>query len=470
MKSRRITLIGAGLVGALLATLLAQRGFKVTAFERRADPRKAGFLGGRSINLALAERGWHGLRVAGMQERLRAIAVMMRGRMIHDLAGNTNLQRYGRDDSEVIWSVSRGALNMALLDAAEAAGVNVHFERSLSAVDWADMRLDFLDLDGRSHAGHADILIGADGAGSALRVAMAQKTGLGERFEPLGHGYKELVIPALKDFPAGAVADSLRSADRFGGQYAMEPHALHIWPRGNYMCIALPNAEGSFTVTLFLPNEGEPSLASVVTAADARALFQRDFADAVPLIPDLGEDYVGNPTGLLGTLYLDRWHLDGRAVLVGDAAHAIVPFHGQGMNCGFEDAVELADLLEASPDDSASVFAEFERRRKPNADAIAVMALENYIEMRDRVDDADYLLMRELDRALAERHPGRWAPRYWMVTFSRMPYRTAFERGEIQTGLLRELTAGQTRLADIDLGAADARIVEVLDPFVPESA
>ena len=226
---------------------------------------------------------------------------------------------------------------------------------------------------------------------------------------------------------------------------------------GNYMCIALPNAEGSSTVTLFLPNEGDPSLASVASAADAQAFFQRDFADAVPLIPTLGNDYVNNPTGLLGTLYLDRWHLDGRALLVGDAAHAIVPFHGQGMNCGFEDAVELADLLEASPHDSAAVFAEFVRRRKPNADAIAAMALENYIEMRDRVDDADYLLMRDLDRALAERHPGYWVPRYAMVTFLRIPYRTAFERGEIQAGLLRELVAGNTRLADIDLNVADAR-------------
>jgi kynurenine 3-monooxygenase len=465
MEPRSITIIGAGLVGALLATLLAQRGFQVTAYERRPDPRRFGFLGGRSINLALAERGWHGLRVAGMQERLRTIAVMMRGRMVHDLDGNTNLQRYGRDDSEVIWSVSRGALNMALLDAAEAAGVDLHFDRGLGAVDWENGHLHLRDAAGASHVAAAATLIGADGAGSALRTAIAQQIPIGERFEPLGHGYKELEIPALPDFPAGAVADSLRRAARFGDRYAMEPHALHIWPRGNYMCIALPNAEGSFTVTLFLPNEGEPSLASVVSAADAQAFFGRDFADALPLIPELGKDYVDNPTGLLGTLYLDRWHLDERALLVGDAAHAIVPFHGQGMNCGFEDAVELADLLEASPDDRAAVFAEFERRRKPNADAIAAMALENYVEMRDRVDDADYLLMRELDRALAGRHPGTWVPRYAMVTFMRIPYRTAFERGEIQARLLRELVAGKSRLAEIDMTAADARVAEVLEPI-----
>jgi kynurenine 3-monooxygenase len=469
MKAPPITIVGAGLVGALLAALLAQRGFKVSVFERRPDPRKAGFLGGRSINLALAERGWHGLRVAGMQERMRPIAVMMRGRMVHDIDGRTNLQRYGRDDSEVIWSVSRGVLNMALLDAAEAAGATIHFDQRLDAVDWKTSTLHLRSEDETTRAHEAGVILGTDGAGSALRAAMALETDLGERFEPLGHGYKELEIPALGDFPAGTLPRNLVDALARGERYAMEPHALHIWPRGNYMCIALPNAEGSFTVTLFLPNLGEPSLESVVTSAQARAFFQRDFADAVPLIPDLEKDYVGNPTGLLGTLYLDRWHIDGRALLLGDASHAIVPFHGQGMNSGFEDAVELADLLEASPDDSAGVFAEFERRRKPNADAIAAMALENYVEMRDRVDDADYLLMRELDRTLAGRHPGRWVPRYWMVTFSRVPYQLAFERGEIQAQLLREFIAGRQTLAEVDLERADRLVHERLD-MLPVSA
>ncbi len=250
----------------------------------------------------------------------------------------------------------------------------------------------------------------------------------------------------------------------------MEPNALHIWPRGNYMCIALPNAEGSFTVTLFLPNEGDPSFARVRTGADAHALFARDFADALALIPDLATDFERNPTGLLGTLYLDRWHIDGRALLIGDAAHAIVPFHGQGMNCGFEDAVELTELLENSAGafDSpsiAQVFTEFERRRKPNADAIASMALENYIEMRDRVDDADFLLMRALERVLAARHPGRFVPRYWMVTFSRLPYATAFERGNVQAQILRELITGKTGVDDIDLARAAEMIGARLPPL-----
>jgi kynurenine 3-monooxygenase len=405
------------------------------------------------------------LRQANLADDVLAQAVMMRGRMVHDLAGHTNLQRYGRDDSEVIWSVSRGALNMALLDAAEAAGATIHFDQRLEAVDWKTSTLHFRSEDDSSRVHPAGSILGTDGAGSALRSAMALETDLGERFEPLGHGYKELEIPALGGFPLGRLPAHLGDALARGERYAMEPHALHIWPRGNYMCIALPNAEGSFTVTLFLPNTGVPSLESITTAAQARAFFERDFADTVPLIPDLEKDYVGNPTGLLGTLYLDRWHIGGLALLLGDASHAIVPFHGQGMNSGFEDAVELAELLDASPDDSAGVFAEFERRRKPNADAIAAMALENYVEMRDRVDDADYLLMRELDLLLAQRHPGRWIPRYWMVTFSRVPYATAFARGKIQATLLREFITGKQVLADIDFDQADRVIRERLEPL-----
>lgn len=447
-----ITLIGAGLVGALAATLLAQRGFAVSVFERRPDPRIHGFIGGRSINLALAERGWHGLRVAGLQDRIGKLAVMMRGRMVHHPDGHTELLRYGRDDSQVIWSVSRGALNMALLDAAEDAGARIHFGQRLDSVDWDSSTLRFGDDDGSTRTHTARTVIGADGAGSALRAAMAARSDLGERFEPLEHGYKELEIPARD------------------GTFAMEPNALHIWPRGNYMCIALPNAEGSFTVTLFMPNHSSsnqtnPGFDSVCTGADAHALFARDFADALPLIPDLEKDFDANPTGILGTLYLDRWHLGGRALLIGDAAHAIVPFHGQGMNCGFEDAVELADLLQNAGSDFATAFAQFQHRRKPNADAIATMALENYIEMRDSVADAHFLLMRALERTLAARHPNRFVPRYWMVTFSRLPYAVAFERGEIQSGILRELTTGKTALDQVDLALADRLVDERLPPL-----
>lgn len=448
MTPRQLTLVGAGLAGALLATLLARRGWQVEVFERRPDPRRRGYEGGRSINLALAERGLHALRQAGLQEGVMRQAVMMRGRLVHFADGRTQLQRYGRDDREVIWSVHRGRLNLLMLDAAEAAGARIRFRHRLDSVDFASRRLATVDdIACTRHEHSFEALVGADGAGSALRQAMHAAQPLGERFEPLGHGYKELEIPPAPD-----------------GGFRIEPNALHIWPRGGYMCIALPNSERSFTVTLFLPNEGDPSFASVTTAAQARALFERDFPDALALIPALEHDFVSHPTGLLGTLYLDRWSLDRRAVLLGDAAHAMVPFHGQGMNCAFEDCIELADQLGARPD-FASAFAAFEAARRQNALAIQQMALENYIEMRDRVDDADYLLQRELERMLAERHPDRFVPRYAMVSFRRVPYATAFERGRIQRGLLIEATRGRSSLEGLDFAKLDAAVREQLAPL-----
>ncbi|WP_449421303.1 FAD-dependent oxidoreductase, partial [Rhodanobacter lindaniclasticus] len=411
MSGQPITLIGGGLVGALLAVQLAQRGFSVDVHEKRPDPRRAGFLGGRSINLALAERGLQALRMAGLAETVLQHAVMMRGRMVHDREGNGALQRYGVDDSEVIWSVSRGALNMLLLDAAEAAGARLHFGQALASVDFDSMRIRLATAGGGEQDVQAGLLIGADGAGSALRSAMNAHAPLGERVEPLGHGYKELEIP-----PAGKLPTALQQLGGGRDQYALEPHALHIWPRGGYMCIALPNTEGSFTVTLFLPAQGAaPSFATLPDATAAAAFFSTQFPGLLSLLPDFRADYDSNPVGTLSTLYLDRWHLDGRALLIGDAAHAIVPFHGQGMNCGFEDTVVLADLLAASPDDTAAVFAEFQRQRQPNADAIAAMAVENYVEMRDSVADPHYLAKRELGSALAARIPDHCMARYRLV-------------------------------------------------------
>lgn len=447
MSARRsVAIAGAGLAGSLLALYLARRGLDVTVYERRPDPRVAGYVGGRSINLALAERGMHALRVAGLGDAVLAQAVMMRGRMVHFAGGQVQLQRYGRDDSEVIWSVNRGRLNLTLLDAAERAGAKLHFGQRLAGADFTNDRITLHDeATGAQREVQVETVVGCDGAGSALREAMAKATALGERFEPLGHGYKELEIPASH----GA---------------ALERNALHIWPRTNYMCIALPNADGSFTVTLFLPNDGDPSFASVVSADDARRLFARDFADAVPLIPELEHDFAANPVGMLGTLRLDRWHLDHRALLLGDAAHAIVPFHGQGMNCAFEDCVEL-DALVGAGAGWREAYEAFERVRKPNADAIADMALENYVEMRDRVDDPDFLLRRALERLLAERHPERFVPRYAMVTFRRVPYAVAKARGAVQAGILAELTRGVARVEDVDLAAADRMVMERVAPL-----
>jgi kynurenine 3-monooxygenase len=443
-----VTIIGAGLVGSLLATLLAQRGLRVEVFERRPDPRVHGFLGGRSINLALAERGLNALRHAGVADDVLQQAVMMRGRMVH-ADGAANLQRYGRDDSEVIWSVSRGDLNMLLMDAAERAGASLHFDAALAEADFANGTITLADTAGARREHPAGMLLGCDGAGSALRSAMARSLDLGERVEPLGHGYKELEIPPGKESP-----------------FAIEPHALHIWPHGHYMCIALPNAQGSFTVTLFLPNEGPyPSFATLPDVRAARAFFEEQFPDALALMPTFDEDWRAHPVGQLATLYLDHWHLDGRALLLGDAAHAIVPFHGQGMNAGFEDAAELADLLQAQPDDPAAVFARFQRARKPNADAIAAMALENYVEMRDGVADPHYLLKREATAALTARAPTHFMSRYRMVSFTHLPYAYCLQRGREQDALLESLLAGKSRIEELDLDAAAARVRAELPPL-----
>ncbi|ADV27529.1 Kynurenine 3-monooxygenase [Pseudoxanthomonas suwonensis 11-1] len=444
--SRSLTLIGAGLAGSLLAILLSRRGWKVTIYERRSDPRIKGYESGRSINLALAERGRHALRAAGVEEAVMRQAVMMRGRMVHATDGSTMLQRYGRDDSEVIWSVHRADLNMTLLEAAERAGATIHFHRRLHTVDFdAGYARLIDDRDDQPHDIRFDTLIGTDGAGSALRAEMVHRAGIGERTEFLDHSYKELTIPPAPD-----------------GGFMIEPHALHIWPRGHYMCIALPNDERTFTVTLFLPNQaapgsGDPCFASVRSGAEVRALFARDFPDALPLIPDLESDWENHPPGLLGTLYLDTWHMGGRAVVLGDAAHAMVPFHGQGMNCAFEDCVALADAMDRH-ECLADAFAAFEAERKPNAAAIQAMALENYIEMRDRVDDPDFLLQRELERALQARHPTRFVPHYTMVTFMRVPYAVAHERSEVQRRILVDATAGHEDLSQIDWDALERRI------------
>jgi kynurenine 3-monooxygenase len=445
--AQKITIAGAGLAGALLATLLARKGWQVEVFEKRPDPRLKGYEGGRSINLALAERGLHALREAGLNDAVMQQAVMMRGRMVHLKNGDLQLQRYGKDDSEVIWSVHRGELNITLLNAAEAAGAKISFNQRIETIDFTNKKIHLVNDHNRSASElDFDVLIGADGAGSGVRNALKQQNYLTERFESLGHSYKELEIP-----PDAA------------GKFQLEANALHIWPRGGYMCIALPNTEKTFTVTLFLPNEGDPSFATLPDFAAARNFFEEDFADALPLMPNFDEDFINNPASGLSTLYCDNWHLDGRVVLLGDAAHAMVPFHGQGMNCAFEDCLALVHHIEHSQH-WQQAFEGFEQERKPNALAIQTMALENYIEMRDLVDDPDFLLQRQLERTLAERHPGIFVPRYAMVSFSRVPYRFAFERGVLQRQILLEATRGKKSLAEIDVTIFDKKIAELFAP------
>lgn len=448
-----ITIVGAGLVGSLLAVLLARQGHRVELIERRGDPRRAGYEGGRSINLAMAARGLRALDAGGVRDAVMAESVMMRGRMVHERGGEVGLQRYGRDDSEVIWSVHRGRLNLTLLDAAEAAGARLIFDQRVLDIDWASNELVLADHGEVERRHRAGVILGTDGAGSAVRAAMARASDLGERFEPLDHGYKEVTIG-----PAP------------GGGFRLEPHALHIWPRDAFMLIALANIDGSFTGTLFLAEQGEPGFAGLTTTEAVQAFYGEHFPDAVPMIDDLVGDFFRHPTGMLGTLWLDRWHLDDRALLLGDAAHAIVPFHGQGMNCGFEDALTLSEMVAADGlGDPAALFARFATERKRNADAIARLALENYIEMRDRVDDPDYKRKRAIEAELQRRHPDRFMPRYALVTFSALPYADCESIGIRQSEFVTDLLLRYGDVAGIDWADVDTRIGSELPPL-PASA
>ncbi len=456
-SSEPITIVGAGLAGSLLAVELARLGQSVTVYERYPDPRRQQAPAGRSINLALAERGRSALARAGLLEQIEEFALPMAGRMLHDPSGDTRLQPYGQQDDEVIWSVHRGNLNLALINAAERAGVSLHFDRQLDSVDFQNRRLAFRDSNDQPHQADFRLAIGADGAGSALRQAMDRIHPVGQREEPLGHGYLELTIPPGED-----------------GQFQLESDALHIWPRGGYMMIALPNPDASFTCTLFLATAGDndqPGFDQLSDPADMRRFLKANFADAVSLMPNLDQELAEHPVGYLATLYVDRWHLDDRAVLIGDAAHAIVPFHGQGMNAAFEDVIALADCLTDCMTDSLvtksadeKVLADFVAERKPNADAIAAMALDNYLEMRDRVRDPRFHLIKELEWALENRLPGRFIPRYQMVMFHpEISYAEAWRRGERQRELLESLTDGRDSISEVDLDRAEARVVRELD-------
>jgi kynurenine 3-monooxygenase len=432
-----ITLVGAGLAGSLLAIFLARRGYRVTLLERRLDPRRTGTSAGRSINLALANRGIAALEEVGVMESLRSALIPMAGRMLHDEEGRLKLVPYGNKPHEVIYSVSREGLNNLLLDAAEATGrVSIRFGVTVTDVDFANRKVRGTPY---------DVLIGTDGSASAVRAAILERTRGRLDEEPLGHSYKELSIP-----PAP------------GGSFRMEKNALHIWPRGEYMLIALPNVDGSFTVTLFLPNEGDESFQALTMPEAVRSLFGRRFADAIPLMPDFVEGFFANPTGHLETIRCAPWSFEDHALVLGDAAHAIVPFHGQGMNAAFEDCSAFDQCLTDPGRPWNEVFAEFENRRRPNTDAIADMALENYVEMRSTVREPKFQLKKDLSFRLEERHSGRFIPRYSMVMFHTIPYAEAKRRGAIQERILDELTTGVTGLDDVDLARADRLIEERL--------
>ena len=445
-RDRPLNVVGAGLAGSLLAVLLARRGFPVALYERRSDPRGAAAERGRSINLALAARGIAALERAGLMHGIRPLLIPMRGRMVHERDGRTELHPYGQREHEVIYSVDRAALNRALIEAAtRTPRVRAHFHHACIGADPGAGVLRLRDeVTGAEREVPLAPTFAADGAGSALRASLARLGLLATREERLDHDYKELTIPA-----------------RDGG-HALDPHALHVWPRGGFMLIALPNADGSFTATLFLARAGPESFATLTGAAAVRRLFERHFPDVLPLLPDLAGQFAARPQGELGTVHARPWRAGGKLVLLGDAAHAMVPFHGQGMNAAFEDCLVLDRLLDGG-DSWDAVFAAFEAARLADTAAIAAMALENYVEMRDRVRDPAYLRRRELALELERRFPARFIPRYSMVMFHpEIPYSEALRRGEIQRRLLEELDARRDGAGGVDFALADALIRERL--------
>jgi len=437
-ETGKVTIIGGGMSGALLAILLAQRGMASELFERAPDPRRGAPLALGPAVLSLGERGRHALRAAGMEDAVGKLVTAMHGRMIHDRRGETTLQPYGIHEYEALYSISRERLVHCLLDAAEATGkVRIRFGQKLEAVDW---NAGTFSLDDAGEM-RFEVMFGADGAGSRVRRSMRQSGDLETREELLDAGYKQLAIPARPD-----------------GQPPLEPHALHVWPRGGYMMVAMPDIDGSFAAMLFLPRRGDHRMPWGFAELDSwtrqKAFMTFNFPDISPLIPGLEQEFRNNPVGQMGTIRCSHWHVGGKGLLIGDAAHTIVPFHGQGVNAAFEDCTALMEIIDNGVDDWETAFSQLEHARQANAEAIADMALDAFRTMRDSVRHRDFMLRKALERELEQRHAGVFIPRYSLVMFHRVPYTEALRRGRIQAEILDELLAGKQQLTEVDLGRA----------------
>lgn len=426
-ESKSAVVVGAGLVGALWAVMLARKGYSVQVYERRPDMREKGYLGGRSINLAMSERGWKAVEMAGIRSEIEKVAIPMPGRMIHAVDGGLAFQPYGKE-GEAIYSVSRGGLNLELLRIAGSyPNVSFFFEHRCTEVELQAPYIHFEDLKTGVHKKvDAPLIFATDGAFSAVRYSLQRTDRFNYTQSYLEHGYKELGIRPEEG-------------------KKLEQNALHIWPRGNFMMIALPNADGSFTNTLFLPFEGPVSFENLNTDADIMAFFNRYFPDAIPYMPHLLEDFRSNPTSSLATVQCAPWQWQGRICLLGDAAHAIVPFFGQGMNAGFEDCTILDGMYDAFGGDWSRIIPAFAQRRKPDGDAIAELALRNFIEMRDLVGDPKFLLRKKIAAQLHAKYPA-FLPVYSMVSFSNIPYHVALQEDDAQNRLFQEIL----RIPDIE--------------------
>lgn len=443
---KNVAIIGAGLVGSLLSIYLSKRGYKVKVFERRGDMRKEKIIAGRSINLALSDRGLLALERVGLAEEIRKIAIPMHGRHIHNPDGTAAFQPYGRE-GQYINSVSRAALNMKLMDLAEQHGAEIFFNHKCLSIDWNTNTITF-ELPGLSaeQAGtrlpthDSELIFGSDGAYSAARLQQQLQH---DKFDYQQYyidcGYKELTIPPTTD-----------------GEFAMEINALHIWPRKDYMLIALPNMDKTFTCTLFFPFEGETSFSKLNTKEKVKIFFEKTFPDAVVLMPDYINEFLNNPTSSLVTVKCFPWIRDDKFALIGDAAHAIVPFFGQGMNCGFEDCRVLDELIEKNGYDWLTILQQYQALRKPDADAIADLAVNNFTEMREKTADPTFLLQKKIEARLHEKYPDKWIPAYSQVTFSpHIRYSEALQRGQKQEAIMQEVMkmegiAGKWESLEID--------------------
>lgn len=423
---KNITIIGAGLVGSLLSIYLSKRGYKVKVYERRGDMRLEKMSAGRSINLALSDRGLLALEKVGLADEIKKISIPMHGRYIHNPDGSTAFQPYGKE-GQYINSVSRGTLNMKLMDLAEEQGVEIHFNEKLSKIDWGKETIEFESNKSKPLPSFkTDLIFGSDGAFSAARLQhMLQHDKFDYQQFYIDCGYKELTIPPTAE-----------------GDFALQVNALHIWPRKDYMLIALPNLDKTFTCTLFFPFQGEASFEKLTTPEKVKAFFEKTFPDAVPLMPDYINEFFTNPTSSLVTVKCFPWIRDDNFALIGDAAHAIVPFFGQGMNCGFEDCRVLDELIDKHKEDWGEILKEYQSLRKPDGDAIADLAINNFTEMRDKTADPKFLLQKKIEARLHEKYPDKWIPAYSQVTFSpKIRYSEALKRGQMQEAIMQDVMA-----------------------------
>ncbi len=455
-KKDKILIIGAGLCGSLLALRLAQRGFKIEVYESRSDLRTSDISAGRSINLALSDRGLKALRLCGMEEKAREICIPMYGRLMHDKDGNTFSSNYSGRENEYINSISRGDLNSILLDEAEKhENVNIHFNKKCENIDIENNIASFEDNKTKENFFiKADVIFGGDGAGSSLRRSYLSERKFLFSYSQnyLNHGYKELEIPADKN-----------------GNHQISKEHLHIWPRGDFMLIALPNLDGSFTVTLFLSyDEGEFNFENLTSEKKITEFFEKEFPDALALIPNIKDEFINNPTGPLGTIKCSPWSYENKTLLIGDSSHAIVPFYGQGMNASFEDVYVLDEILNKDLGDWKSVFKEYQTKRKKDTDAIADLAIDNFHEMKKHVSNPLFKEKRVIEMDLEKTFPTEYSSKYSLVTFNEnIGYNEAMKRGRAQDKALLNLIADDEIYTHLNMTKEELK--SILDKVIKET-